>query len=478
MEAHSWTSPPCEEDAGIETPFADAVQRVTATGAASFHALPISGGRSLLGSRLRGKYQALLGSSYLSSEVSYGATMIDSFFRPRACLAEAQRLAAQAFGADYTYFLTCGTTVTNEIALDALSARNARVLADRTCHQSIHFGLDRLASQVTYCRTRACCAEPGHALPDMADLVARFRAAAQAGRPFDMVVLTAASYDGVLVDMHATLTELLTWVDELTVLVDEAWSAILAFHPGFRHTSALPAARQVLAEMPGKRLRMLVTQSAHKSMSALRQGSYLHVVGGEELADAAAAGLYRYHSTSPSLPILASLDLARAQAQMEGEALVERSMESARVLRTALENDTRLSGFVLGEPPAGAQAGLLSWDPTKVLIDLSEAALKLGVTRQEMRSRLFRDYGLYFSRVSNHGMLANMHIGVTPETVSRLLASLRGMSDAFCARRASRSGGRFLIAYPPGIPLALPGEPTATGAVLEHAAAGTELFCV
>ncbi|GGW62186.1 hypothetical protein GCM10010381_54110 [Streptomyces xantholiticus] len=67
----------------------------------------------------------------------------------------------------------------------------------------------------------------------------------------------------------------------------------------------------------------MVTRSAHRSPSALRQGSYLHLIGADEVQERAAQELFQLHTTSPSRPAPAGLDLARAQVTSEGERLVQ-----------------------------------------------------------------------------------------------------------------------------------------------------------
>lgn len=483
--AQSTLSRPAEPWRAFQTPFADALLRVTSTGMASLHALPLSAGYSVAGSALRGKYAALFGDVYLTADVSLSGSMLDSFFRPKSCLALAQRLAACAFGADATLFITGGTTLANRIAVDALKEmparaadRPVRVLADRTCHQSIHFSLDQAGAEVSYCAQKYCCDKHGRTWPDIQDFIDRYRQAAETGQPFDFVVLSAANYDGATLDMHSVLAELLPYTDTLDVLIDEAWTAINVFHPLLSQHTALASGRWACAAHPGKRLRMIVTQSAHKSMSSLRQGSYLHVIGDAELVAAASGALYRNHTTSPSLPVLASLDLARAHAQTEGAQLVERSIGHARELRHSAAEDPGLAAFSVAPPPGDGDPWIVP-DPTKLLLEVNTGLL----TASELRVRLTRDYGLYVARATRTGILLNLHIGVTPEVFGRLMMALRDISGSVSAAAAAPDHRRdgYLVAYPPGIPLKVPGQPPGgedeyrIAAVLE---AGAELFTV
>jgi arginine/lysine/ornithine decarboxylase len=311
-------------------------------------------------------------------------------------------------------------------------------------------------------------------------------AAADAGTPYDTIVLAACSYDGVLYNLHRIMSECLALSPVTAFLVDEAWSAINTFHSGLRSLTALDAAHRIAAS--GTPITVLVTQSAHKSMSAARQGSYLHVVGEPALIAGVASILYGRHTTSPSIPILASLDLARAHAQSHGQRLLQRSLDLAAGARQAVNDDPALSAYqMLPEPaPPGINRDYLTADPTKLLIGTT------GLRRsgQDVRLRLFHDYGIYLSRTLPDAFLVNFHIGIAAEDVNRLLQSLRSLAH----RTRRRPGGtranlgtqddgtpidRLLIAYPPGVPLAVPGErwaPTLRQRVAASRRSGAEVY--
>jgi arginine/lysine/ornithine decarboxylase len=457
----------------VETPFADALLRITGTGVGSLHALPASQGHSVRHSSLRGKYERLFGSAYMVSDASFSAPVLDSFFRPRTCLARAQQLAAEAFGADRTFFITSGTTTANNVALMAMGLGGRRVLVDRTCHQSIHFSLDRIGANVTY----AGCspAATGLAVGDIEELLRAFANAARERAPYGAVVLSGSSYDGVLLKLPEVVAALLEHVDTLDVLVDEAWSALNNFHPALRAHTALEAARNMRPHK-GKQLRMFVTQSAHKSMSALRQASYLHVIADEATEFAVEDAIYSIHTTSPSLPILASLDLARAQAAVEGTALLDDCIGRASHLRSIVSS---------GEFPglsALTTCGPTRWampDPTKVAVDFAG----IGLTAHAVRTRLFHEYGLYVSRGSGSVLLFNFHIGAGHDVCDRLESALREL----CGKRsrgrrpAVDLSNSFVIPYPPGVPAAVPGELSVgdlADQLLHYDESGIDVFAV
>lgn len=383
----------------IQAPFADEVLRLRRTRPfsepiVSFHALPWGQGRSLAGAGPIGeKYRQLFGEAFLDTEMTHSAGVLDSYFQPSAGLDLAQHLAAEAFRADYTFFIVFG----------ALAGTGERILVDRTAHQSIYMPAGQSSASVDYAPAAAGLPPAGQPLSDIVQLLEMVAAAADVGTPDDTIVLAACSYDGVLYNLHRIMSECLALSPATAFLVDEAWSAINTFHSGLRPLTALNAAHRIAAS--GTLITVRVTQSAHKSMSAAWQGSYLHVAGEPALIAGVASTLYGRHTTSPSIPSLASLDLARAHAQSHGQRLLQRSLDLAAGARRAVNDDPALSAYrMLPEPaPAGINRDYLTADPTKLLIGTT------GLRRsgQDVRLRLFHDYGIYISRTLPDAFLVN-----------------------------------------------------------------------
>ncbi|MCX3060707.1 aminotransferase class I/II-fold pyridoxal phosphate-dependent enzyme [Streptomyces beihaiensis] len=447
-----------------EAPLADALLSLARRDVTSFHALPLSHGDSLRDSRLRERYTALFGDPYLSADVSYSGAMLDSYFRPRGPLLRAQRLAAQAFGADHTLFLSGGTTTANRVALGALTRPGERVLADRSCHQSVHFTLPGLGAHVDYAPVRGCCERCPREFADVPALLRMYTEAHEAGRPYGTVVLSAASYDGVRYDLPAVLGTLAEVGADVRVVVDEAWGAAHHFHPELRRLTALDAFRVLRGAGAADRMEMAVTHSAHKSLSAPRQGSYLHLMDARTpthsptLRERAARELFQQHTTSPSWPVLAGLDLARAQASAEGERLLRRSVDLAHTITSEIDVDPGLSGYEVLDSDARMLENLLvADDPLRVMVSVRG----LGLSASEFRRRLFDEHGVYIARECGDAVLLHVHIGVSEGAVQRLLEAMRTIQSTHRAATVFAEGepsDRFIVAYPPGIPIALPGE--------------------
>ncbi|CAO3360627.1 aminotransferase class I/II-fold pyridoxal phosphate-dependent enzyme [Azospirillum melinis] len=438
----------------VETPLADALLAASAGTRASFHALPIGRRASIRTSPLAPSFDALFGSG-LYSETTITAPPLDTFFFPHRSLARAEELAARAFGATGTLFVTVGTTASNQIALEALVTKpDARVLADKGTHQSIHFALSDKHAAVDYIEPRVFCEHSERAALALSDIVDRAAAAERARAPYDLLVLNGQSYDGVVYDIPAILAALAEASPSLTdIFIDEAWGAWSYFHESTRVRTALHARSTVPAL---ERFNVVATHSAHKSLSALRQASLIHYAGDPALGERLRLARYRHHTTSPNQQILASLDLARAQMELEGDALVERSLRLARLVADSVAADPDLGAFsVNAAAPPAALAGHVAIDPTKLSLRVSG----LSIGAPELRERLYSQHALYVNRCTPTSLLLNIHIGVLEEDVLALLDALRAIQRSLrpppAERRISTS---FIIPYPPGVPLIVPGE--------------------
>src|SRR4051794_9592629 len=100
------------------------------------------------------------------------------------------------------------------------------------------------------------------------------------------------------------------------------------------------------------RLRVYQTNSTHKSMSALRQGSMLFVKDVEFHTVEAQfrEAVFTHASTSPNQQLIASLDVARRQMELEGYGLVMNAIEIALRIREAINTHPLISRYfrVLG----------------------------------------------------------------------------------------------------------------------------------
>ncbi|POZ63229.1 aminotransferase class I/II-fold pyridoxal phosphate-dependent enzyme [Chromobacterium alticapitis] len=436
------------------TPIADALLSIRETIRHSFHALPIFNGHSTQGSPLADKYCSLLGDTVLGSELTTTGKLFDSFFFPKAAIRQSEDLAAQTFGADGTVYVTTGTTTSNQIAATALYQRQGPVLMDKSCHQSIHFVLHGLGARVDYLTAEFECPVSERSAWNIESLLEQTRRAEQADAPYEMIVLTAQSYEGVIYDVPRIIGALLAaGVRTRKFLVDEAWGAANYFHPELQPLTAMNVG-ELRARYP--ELEVVCTQSSHKSLSTLRQASMIHFRGPESLRERLNVAKFRVHSTSPSYPILASLDLAQAQMAVEGRERARQALALAQAFKEKLQNGMDWSCYrVCPMPAMDGMQDYVHQDPCKVSIDIEG----LGLPAAEVQAYLFREHGVYLNRITRRTVLLNFHIGVLPEAVDAMLEGLAALQRRQVGESVKQVlADRFVIPYPPGVPLLVPGD--------------------
>ncbi|RQO51200.1 hypothetical protein DBV08_04105 [Rhodococcus sp. KBW08] len=448
------------------TPLADALIQVLADSALNFHAVPW-GGVSATDSPVSQRYRDLFGDRISDIDVSMAAPALDSFFRPRGPLQSAQELAAEAFGVDATHFLTGGTTLANTIAVTATVPVAGRVMIDHTSHQSVHFAAAASGAVVT-----SMPPAPGNRCPDYGEVVNLLRRAATAGQPFDAVVVTTSTYDGHRLRCDQVLPLIAEASPTTAIVLDDAWAAIHCFSPQ-THSIAPTRVAASLRARPGP---VLIVHSAHKTMRAMRQGSYLHVIGDTDVRTAVQQSIFRHHTTSPSWPILASLDLARADAASSGPVAVDRSLQASSTLTRSLNaRPDDLNHFRV--VPAPLPAAEYVTDLMRLHIRVPE-----GHTPVWVRDSLWHEHRIHVPRVAGRHLVVSITIGIDNVAADKLATALTLLENSTPILRqppqfpnmieVSANEGDLIIAYPPGRPV------SSHLAACEALSNGSELFTV
>src|SRR5699024_7838021 len=199
------------------------------------------------------------------------------------------------------------------------------------------------------------------------------------------------------------------------------------------------------------RIRVYATQSTHKTLTAMRQGSMIHILDQDYVrkAEQAFQDAYMTHvTTSPSYRILASMDVGRMQAEMEGYKLVCRQIETALSLRRQINNHPLLKRYfhvlTSGEmvPEAYRQTGLAmdydreggwqgskeAWDRDEFVVDPSRLTLmidRIGVDGNTCRTDYLMDqFGIQVNKNTCNTVLFMTHIGTTKESITYLIDTL------------------------------------------------------
>ncbi len=383
---------------------------------------------------------------------------------------QAQLLAADAWGAQRTWFLVNGASQGNHATCMALAHGGNRVVVQRNVHSSVIDGLVLSGMRPTFVAPELD-AELGIAH----GLTPRSLAAALDATPDAVAALVVSpTYFGACADVAALAA--VAHERGVPLVVDEAWGAHLHFHPSLP-TDALASGAD------------LVTSSTHKIVGSLTQAAMLHLGQGGRI-DAAAVDrcVSLVETTSPSGLLSGSLDAARRQASVHGAELLGETLAAVAATRAAIEAIPGLA--VLDESMVG-RPGIAGWDPLRLSIDVRGT----GSTGYRLAKAAFYTSGLDLELYSENVVVAIFGVGEpAARGGERLVAGLRAVvgeleaepgapdeklmppppwgelvmtpREAFLGPQevipfdaaAGRVAAEGLAAYPPGIPNVLPGE--------------------
>jgi arginine decarboxylase len=384
---------------------------------------------------------------------------------------EAQRLAAEAWGALRTWWLVNGASQGNHVALLTLGHRGHQVVTQRNAHSSTIDALIMSGLRPTFVAPEldpelhiAHCMTPealDQALRDKPDVAG--------------ATVVSPTYFGAVADV-AALVEV-AHGHGVPLVVDEAWGAHLGFHE----------------ELPAPALSLgadLVISSTHKVVGSLTQSAMIHL-GQGDLIEAGVVDrcVTLVESTSPNGLLFASLDAARRSAATRGRELVGETIRALERTRAAVREIPGLD--VLDERLAGAP-GVFDYDPLRLAIDVRRTRM----SGYEISRRLREEHDVIMELAGENVMVAVYGMGEDAGAASeRLLAGLRGVVEGASAAEQDARGVAFtapppwgelvmtpreaflgpqeivpareavgrvaaesLAAYPPGIPNVLPGE--------------------
>lgn len=345
---------------------------------------------------------------------------LDDLHCPRGVIDEAQRLAAEAFGADETLFLVNGTTAGVQAMVLAACGPHEKIVVPRNAHRSVLSALVLSGAWPVYVMPEVDPAT-GLALGITADEVAR---ALERHPDVSAILVLYPTYYGAATDLAAIVA--LARGRRIPVLVDEAHGAHFRFHP------ELPAAALDLGAD-------LVAQSVHKTLGSLTQSSLLHVRGERIDRPRLRLAASMVQSSSPSYLLLASLDAARCQAATAGRRLLDNTLELAGRARSAIN---AIPGLACPGDEWTGRPGSLALDRTKLTIDISLE----GVTATGAARILAERWGVQVEMAGARHLLLVLTIGDDRTAIDRLLTGLTDLARGHEGRRSQAPA-------PPELPL-------------------------
>jgi lysine decarboxylase len=385
---------------------------------------------------------------------------------------QAQRLAADAWGAKRAWFLINGASQGNLAAGLALAHRGSDVVVQRNAHSSVIDSLVLSGMRPTFAAPEV---DPELGIAHCLTPETLERALAATPRAVGAWVISP-TYFGAAADVRA-LAEV-AHARGVPLIADEAWGAHLAFHEDLPE-HALAAGAD------------LVISSTHKIVGSMTQSAMLHfghgagALIGEDTVDRAVT---LTESTSPNSLLCGSLDAARRQAAVHGRELLGATMAALALVREeirAIEGLDVLDDRLTGRP------GVFAYDPLRLAVDVRGVAAsgyELAPLLREIddinlelygQNVLVAVFGMGERDLSEAGRLvaalrtAVERVGLDPRGESASFAApppwgelamtpreayLGAQEVVPAAQAVGRIAAESLATYPPGIPNVLPGE--------------------
>jgi arginine decarboxylase len=358
----------------------------------------------------------LLGKQVFKADVSTQKG-IDDRKESKRVRQTAEKLAAEAWGADHAYFSTNGSSLSNHVSMLSVAGPGDKVLIARNSHKS-------LVSSAIIGNVNPVFLEPDH--DDVWDIEHGIAPEELEQKLIENpdtkgVFVVSPTYYGVTSDI-ATLADL-CHRRGIPLIVDQAWGAHFAFSK----------------KMPACAIRqgadMMVT-SVHKTMGALEQASIMFLKGDLVPVDRFELAYDLVESTSPSVPMLAGIDASRRQFALHGEELIAETLELAKLARHELAKieGVRVMGCeVLGTPTR------YEMDETKVLFDISA----WGVNGWTCEDWLISNKNVTLALSDDKRLLAGFTVGNDEKDLKKFLSGVRELWHwAKTARNAGKYDGQ------------------------------------
>ncbi|WP_017815554.1 aminotransferase class I/II-fold pyridoxal phosphate-dependent enzyme [Paenibacillus shenyangensis] len=247
----------------------------------------------------------------------------DDLHHPEEVILKGQQLASACFGADESHWLVGGSTSGNlALLLTVCTHPGDIVIVQRNVHKSIIHGLMMAGAKAVFLTPDV---EPHSQLAVIPDLQSVKQALNQYPEA-KAVMLTSPNYYGIGIDLTAIAAECHMY--SIPLLIDEAHGAHYGHHSRFP-SNALKAGADG------------VVQSTHKMLAAMTMGAMLHIQGPLINRTLLKQRLTMLQSSSPSYPIMASLDLSRYLIDQYGEELFAKGLEARDHFVQGVKKSTR-----------------------------------------------------------------------------------------------------------------------------------------
>lgn len=390
---------------------------------------------------------------------------LDNISNPVSVIKEAQELMAEAYGSDHSFFLVNGTSTGVQAMIMSVCQPGDKIILPRNAHKSAVNGLILSGAIPIFIQPET---NDKHGIAMGVTLESIEKAIAMHSDA-KAIFLINPTYYGATSNIRGIIR--LAHKHGIAVLLDEAHGAHFNFH------NDLPISGM---EVGGD----MSAVSLHKTGGSLTQSSVLLLNEGFIDHNTVRSTLNLTQTTSASYLLMSSLDVARKMLAVKGEEILGKVLKLARLARKEINKIPGLYSF--GKELVG-QPGVYDFDETKLGINVTG----LGMSGFKVYDMLRDEYNIQVELGDTYNILAIISVGDTEESIKALIDALKDMAgkysgnkpfysaklldnpeaivsprNAFYARKKfvrleeseGEISGESIMAYPPGIPIIIPGE--------------------
>lgn len=423
----------------------------------------------------------LLGEKCVSMDVN-SMKPLDNLCHPVSVIRDAEKLAADAFGAESAFLMVGGTTSAVQSMVMSVVKAGEKIILPRNVHRSVMGALVLCGAVPVYVNpeTDARLGIPlGMSLKQLERTI-------ECTPDAKAILVNNPTYYGICSDLRSIVK--LAHEHNMLVIADEAHGTHFYFGEGLP-VSAMAAGADMAAV------------SMHKSGGSLTQSSLL-LAGSRINGDHVRQIINLTQTTSASYLLLSSLDISRRNLALRGKEAFARVIELADYAREEI-NDVG-GWYAYGKELVNGDS-IFDFDRTK----LSVYTLDVGLAGIEVYDILRDEYDIQIEFGDLGNILAYLSIGDRKRDVERLVSAMSeirrlyekdrtGMMEneyispvvavtpqyAFYSPKQSlpleETAGRicseFVMCYPPGIPILAPGE-RVTSKILDYIRYAKEKGC-
>ncbi len=340
---------------------------------------------------------------------------LDNLHAPEGILQEAMNRTAAYYGCSDCFYLVNGSSSGLQAGIFALLEEGDEVVVARNCHRSVFYALSLRKAKIHFLLPEfwedfSCF---GSISPKEVERLLREFPKSKA------LIFISPSYEGVVSDVEAIAR--LCHENGLSLLVDEAHGA----HFSPKKGASFPESAIALGAD-------LVVQSPHKTLCSLTQSAWILGNGERYSREKLSFYLSVFQTTSPSYPLMLSLEKATTLLETKGEALFSHWKE---VMESFREKARTLSYFTfLWEK----EEACFAMDCSKIFLRaLGIPELRLG---KDLAKLLREDYGIESEMHSGENLLLMTGPFISDEELDRLFFALKDIERRFGEDREKQSG--------------------------------------